>query len=60
MEEREVITPEVVDATDVESPHATRDAFFKLVIGTAGQFLAGRLIENGYDTIVTRIRSKKA
>lgn len=42
-----------------ENPHEMRDKFAKLVIGTAVGFLAQRIADNLYDSLVTRIRANR-
>lgn len=36
-----------------------RDQFTKLVLATAVSFIAGKLVENAYDAVVTKIRNDK-
>lgn len=49
------------DETAVEETTTTsvRDQFTKLVLATAVSFIAGKLAENAYDAVKTKIRSKK-
>lgn len=41
------------------NPYETRDKFIKLIVGTAAGFIAGRLAENLYETIVKKHRANR-
>lgn len=41
------------------NPYETRDRFLRLIIGTAAGFIAGRLAENLYDSLMTRRRANR-
>ncbi len=50
---------DIVDKViDESKPYETRDKFAKLILGTAAGFVASKLVENLYETIVEHHRNK--
>lgn len=46
-----------MDKTSETKSHETRDQLIKLTLGTVAGFLAGKLVENAYDTLVEKRRN---
>lgn len=47
------------ESVEETTTSSVRDQFTKLVLATAAGFIAGKLAENVYDAVVTKIRSAK-
>lgn len=45
--------------TDADTPEDPKHQLAKMILGTAAGFVTTKLVENLYDSVVDRIRSRK-